>query len=100
MVCGVPAPTPEELVARLMEVTGAKTEMQLAVALDVSIRTIQSWKAGKGISFPHTMMALDRAGWLCVDGDGAINRGQMRQMREELRQLRLLAEQLERRASP
>jgi hypothetical protein len=91
-------PTPEQLVARLKEVTGAKTDMQLAIELNVSIRTIQSWKADKGISFAHAMTMLERAGWLCVEGDGAANRAELRQQVEELRQLRGLAESLVRRA--
>jgi hypothetical protein len=95
-----PTRTPDQLIARLKEVTGAKTDWHLAVELDVPLRSLGDWKKGKGMKFETAMYLLDRAGWLCFDGDGATNRAEMRQMREELRQIRLLAEQLERRASP
>jgi hypothetical protein len=61
------APTPEELVARLKEVTGAKTDPELATILHVPLRTLSNWKKGNGMEYETAVRLLDLAGWLCVD---------------------------------
>src|SRR6266540_342594 len=88
--------TPEKLVNRLKEVTGTETDMQLAIELGVALRTVQSWKKGKGMSFPHTLALLERAGWLSVDGPGATTQASVRRAQQLAKRLRAVSEDLER----
>lgn len=93
-------PTPPEVLARLRELTGASSWEALAVDLGVGTRLLHRWKDGEvEPSWENAIKLLERAGYL-ANGDEASNRAQVRQMREEIRQLRLLAEQLDDRASP
>jgi hypothetical protein len=62
-----PAPTPQQLYARLKEISGAGSDEDLAHELEIKIRTLTRLKAGKTVNFETTVYLLDKAGWLRRD---------------------------------
>lgn len=62
----MPLIEPRTLYDRLVEVTGARTDEELARKLDEGLRTIQRLKAGHGVEFDRTIALLGQAGWLTV----------------------------------
>lgn len=67
----MPQVTPRQLYDRLVVVTGAKTDEDLARRLDESLRTIQRLKAGNGVEFDRAVYLFQQAGWLTIDGEEA-----------------------------
>lgn len=57
-------PTPADLVERLRSVYNATSDEDLARRLDVPVRRLAGYKAGKGMPFWRTVDLLNRAGWL------------------------------------
>lgn len=57
-------PTPLELVDRLKEVYGVRTDEDLARRLGVPVRSVGRWKAGKAMNYARTVDFLNRCGWL------------------------------------
>lgn len=60
--------TPRSLYDRLVEVTDARTDEELARKLDEGLRTVQRLKAGNGVEFDRTIYLLGQAGWLTTNG--------------------------------
>lgn len=69
----MPQITSRQLYDRLIEVTGAQTDEELARRLDEGLRTIQRLKAGNGVEFDRAITLLGEAGWLNVEETGKPN---------------------------
>lgn len=60
-------PSPQQLYERLLEVTQAGTDEDLARKLDMPLRSLQRLKEGRGASYERTVQLLSVAGWLAIE---------------------------------
>lgn len=100
MLCTVVAPTitPADLIERLRFVMHARSDEQLAAALDIPLRSLSNYKKGQEMSFSRTVELLELAGWLAIDDGETPDVAKIRQARRAAAQLveqaRALAEAL------